>query len=243
MIIGFIRDYKERGERFNLEGVKVIKRAKSEVQAKKTVNIAVLNCLNSLEDFWNTNIFYSKLVLLENKYCDVLVILEKGLKYFCDKRKKNFELSDCEEKIQEIKDELKRYIVKEKDAEDIKKLNETRLLIYLYHDNTPMPVKVLFDYIDYQVRYMELADRYEGENNKVEIFRLRFVKDTIQQIGISHSYMAQIMYNKILDRISYMTNSDEDMEEVIINLEIYRCIVKESTASEEELRFRYSPCI
>ena len=38
MIIGFIRDYKERGERFNLEGVKVIKRAKSEVQAKKTVN-------------------------------------------------------------------------------------------------------------------------------------------------------------------------------------------------------------
>ena len=53
---------------------------------------------------------------MENEYCDVLVILEKGLKYFCDKRKKNFELSDCEEKIQEIKDELKKYIVEEKDA-------------------------------------------------------------------------------------------------------------------------------
>ena len=54
-------DYKERSERFNLDGVEVIKRAKSEVQAQKTVNMAVLNCLNSLEDFWNTNIFYSKL--------------------------------------------------------------------------------------------------------------------------------------------------------------------------------------
>ncbi len=243
MIIGFMMDYKERSERFNLDGVEVIKRAKSEVQAQKTVNMAVLNCLNSLEDFWNTNIFYSKLVFLENEYCDVLVILEKGLKYFCDKRKKNFELSDCEEKIQEIKDELKKYIVEEKDAEDIKKLNETRLLTYLYDNNTPMPVKVLFDYIDYNVKYMELEDRYEGKNNKAEIFRMQFVKDTIQQIGISHSYMAQIMYNKILDRISYMTYSDKDMEEVIIDLEIYRCIVKESTASEKELRFEYSPCI
>ena len=165
------------------------------------------------------------------------------MKYFCDKRKKNFELSDCEEKIQEIKDELKKYIVEEKDAEDIKKLNETRLLTYLYDNNTPMPVKVLFDYIDYNVKYMELEDRYEGKNNKAEIFRMQFVKDTIQQIGISHSYMAQIMYNKILDRISYMTYSDKDMEEVIIDLEIYRCIVKESTASEKELRFEYSPCI
>ena len=188
MIIGFIRDYKERGERFNLEGVKVIKRAKSEVQAQKTVNMAVLNCLNSLEDFWNTNIFYSKLVFLENEYCDVLVI-----SYF-------------EDAIKTLKDELKKYIVEEKDAEDIKKLNETRLLTYLYDNNTPMPVKVLFDYIDYNVKYMELEDRYEGKNNKAEIFRMQFVKDTIQ-------------------------------------LEIYRCIVKESTASEKELRFEYSPCI
>ena len=113
----------------------------------------------------------------------------------------------------------------------------------MYDNNTPMPVKVLFDYIDYNVKYMELEDRYEGKNNKAEIFRMQFVKDTIQQIGISHSYMAQIMYNKILDRISYMTYSDKDMEEVIIDLEIYRCIVKESTASEKELRFEYSPCI
>lgn len=245
MIIGFYRgkDYKEICERYNSKGVELIRKAKSEVQAKKTVNIAVLNCLNSFESFWNINIFYSILYPWEDKCCDVLLILEKGLKYFSDKRKKKFELADCEEKIQEIKVELKKYIVEQKDAEDIKKLNETLLLLPLYHHNDPMPVKVLFDYIDYEVRYMELKDKYEGEDNKAFISRVQFVKDIIQQIGISDSYMAQIMYNKICEKISYCLGLDKQMEEVITELEIYRCIVKESTASEKELRTEYSPCI
>lgn len=61
MIIGFIRDYKERGERFNLEGVKVIKRAKSEVQAKKTVNIAVLKLLEFIGGFLEYKYFLFKI--------------------------------------------------------------------------------------------------------------------------------------------------------------------------------------
>ena len=245
MIIGLYggSDYKEKCEQYNSEGVKLIKKAINEIQTKKTVNIAVLNCLNSFMNFWNTNIFYSKINFWKNKYGDVLLILEKGLKYFCDKRKKNYELSDCEEKIQEIMDQLEKYIVEEKDAEDIKKLNETKLLLSRYNYNTPMPIKVFFDYIDYHIRLMELKDKYEGENNKAEICRVQFIKDTIQQIGISDLYMAQIMYNKILDKILYMRSSDEYMEEIIVDLEIYRCIIKESTASEKELRFEYSTCI
>lgn len=141
MIIGFgsVKDYERICEWYNLKGGELIKKAKSEVQAKTTVNIAVLDCLNSFEDFWNTNVFYSKLSLYEYKCCDVLLILEKELKYFCDKRKKKLELADCEGKIQEIIDGLNKYIVNEKDAEDIKRFNETRPTFYSY--NAPMPSK------------------------------------------------------------------------------------------------------
>ena len=245
MIIGFDSKYKFKRtcERYNSKGVELIKKAKDEVKAKSTVNIAVLNCLNSFEDFWNSNIFYSKLDDWNDECCDVLRVLEKGLRYFCDKRRKKLELSYCEEEIQKMMEELKKYIVEEKDAEDIEEIIEKKDKEISYSYNESMPSQVLFDYIDCNIRKMELLDKYEGENNKAEILKFQFVKDRIQQLGISDSYMAQILYREIKGELSWGSRWDDEMEEIILYLEIYSCVIKESTVSEKELRFRYSPCI
>lgn len=238
------------------EGIELIENVKNIVKEKNTIDMAVLKGLSSLKDYWESNVFFSEIY---GGYRDFrgqpLTILKEGLSYFSDKRRK-LKFSDCGERLQELFDSLKTYVVEEKEIQAINEINQ----VVLQHNDhmsiiydIPMTSQDFLKYAECMVKKTGLLDRYTNKDYKRAISRQRFIINTVQEIGISDSCMAQILYSKLANNIRSMEREENDtsywsyftseMEETARNLEIYRCIIDESSASKKELLMEYRPCI
>ena len=225
-------------EEYYSDGIKFIENAKKSVKDRKTVDFNVLNGLDSIKNFWTSNNFFTEYS------CKPLSILKNELKFFHDKRRK-MQFSDCEQVFKDLLDKLGKCIVEEKDLEDLKEIyeKEKEYESFRFGHGETMTSQNLIRYIDYRIRKFELSDKYTDSNSEKEISKYQFVKEKIQEFGTSDSYMAQVIYKYIQNELDYTSEyCYGDMSNLILILEVYSFVVKESTDSREELLLKFSPC-
>lgn len=232
------------------KGIELIENARNIVKEKSTIDMAILDGLNSLKNFWESNVFFSKLYGGYGMAVrEPLMVLKEGLRYFTDKRR-NLKFSDCEKKFQELFDNLGTYCLEEKEVQTINDINEMDKWLMDVGDS--ISSQEFLKYADYAVKKTKLLDRYTSGNYEKPISGQEFIIDTVQELGMSDSYIVQILYKRlagILQRISREELSVwEDYRirkyeiEIAQNLEMYRCIIDESLASKKELIMEYRPC-
>ena len=140
--------------------------------------------------------------------------------------------SDCDERVQKLFSELK------EDVEAIKKKIGTEGLSDFQETAT---AEYFFENINYKIRKLEIADKYIGSNHEEQIFRYRFVENTVKRYGISDSYVAQHLYYVLNRYDGDRCEVDDGIPRIISALEMYRCVVKKSTAKRDEILEKYSP--
>lgn len=195
---------------------------------QRNIEERVINELDSIKDFWNSSDFYST-----PEEREPYLILRGMLDYFLDKRKKKF--LDCEEKVQNLFRELEVYLIDKDDVEVMK----GEIIQDSYGETATK--ELFFKNINCRIRKLEIADKYTGSDHKEEISRYKFVENTVKGFGTSDSYMAQCLYRKLDRYRGEKCEANDGVPGIIVTLEIYRCIVKKSTAKENELLAKYNP--
>lgn len=227
------------------EGMRLIENANN-MAKKRTEDVRILNELKSLKILWETKNFYSKISYSpEAYYGELLTTLENGLRFFYDKRRKNITFAVCEEKLGETVKQLKKYMLDEKEVENIREINKRKREKSTYE--RVMTFQNFIENLDYDINEYKILSKYNYKDKyQVECYKKRVkgyqsIRDAVQEIGGSDSYLAQIIYKELMNKLEnwYGTPSYD----ISLLLKLYRCVVKESTASEKELRLEYSPCI
>ncbi len=244
MVIGF--RFEEKCELYYNEGIRLIENASSMAE-KKTEDVRILNALKSLKVLWETKNFYSQVSYsLKACYGELLTILNNELRFFSDKRRKNITFAECEEKMRETVKQLEKYILDEKEVEYIREINKRKGERTTY--TRVMTSQKFLEKLDLKIKELEIIvkydnqDRYANRCQQESIKKYQGIKEVIQKSGVSDSYMAQIVLQELMNELDRW-NGFSVVHKIPLLLEIYRCIVKESTASEKELRMEYSPCI
>lgn len=218
------------------EGLELIEKARKYTKEKKLVDVRVLESLDSIEEFWVTENMYSSFMQPVN-------ILSKALHYFSTRRK-NIKFSDWNKICQGLLEELKQFLISE---EDMKVLDKFQKKLYSVTELIMLEKITIEEFearIECEITKFQLESKFEGSDREKEVAMYKFVKETVSAYGVSETYMAQIFYRKLIKDLYDATGSDkEDMEKLALDLETYRCIVKKSTASKEELLQKYSPCV
>lgn len=171
-------------------------------------------------------------------------VIEKGLTYFKDARRTKYE--DSEIIVQELLGGLKQYFIEDKDVKLIEEINKRREKDFYCYDERgeTITAEEFFDNIDYKINEMELLDRYTDSNHEKEISIHQCVKDTVERIGISDSYVAQVLYKKMKEILKERHGVVKNMPSAILGLEMYRCVIKQSMGTKDEIlekfRFQFS---
>lgn len=156
------------------------------------------------------------------------------------------QFSDCEQVFKDLLDKLGKYVIEENDMKDLKEIyeKEKEYETFSFDYSETMTLQNLLRYIDFKIRKLELLDKYTDSNNEKEISKYQFVKEKIQEFGTSDSYMAQVIYRYLFDdALDYARQyCYGNMSNLILILEVYSFVVKESTDSREELLLKFSPC-
>lgn len=243
MIISFADD--KYCALYHNEGMRLIEDANN-MAKKRTEDARILNALKSLKNLWETKNFYSEISYSpEAYYGELLTILENGLRFFYDKRRKNITFAVCEEKLGETVKQLKKYILDEKEVENIRKINKRKRERSNY--KRVMTFQDFSENLDCDIKEYKILskynykDKYKVECYKKRVKRYQGIQDVVQEIGGSDSYMAQIIYEELMNELARSCGASSYKLSSLLKL--YRCVVKESTASEKELWLEYSPCI
>lgn len=237
MLFGFNKE--RRYEEYYNDGIKLIEDAKKSMKDRKTVDFKVLNGLDSIDNFWTSNDFFT-----EYLKCIPLSILENELKFFHDKRRK-MQFSDCGQVFKDLLDKLGRYVIEESDKEDLKDIYEIEKEYKFFNSYKieTMTSQSLFRFIDFKIRKFELLDKYTDSNNEELIVKYQFVKEKVQEYGTSDSYVAQVMYKYLYGGLDFTKEYCRGkLSELMLLLEVYSFVVNESTDSREELLVKYAPC-
>lgn len=195
-------------------GLKEIKSVREGLE-RRNVEKRVIKDLDSIQKFWESNNLMVKL-----GDCNPYGALKKVLAHFTDERRTKF--LDSGERIQKLLNKLRECIIEEKDLEVIKKIEDIE-------KGTIMTAEEFLDNVDYEVKMLEIADRYNGSNHEKEIIRYQFVKDAVKRFGVSDSNLAMILLRKIRESLRHEFKESEDIPDIVLELEAYRCLVKGST--------------
>ena len=219
----------EFGYKWGLRKIKSVR----EGLERRNVEERVIKDLDSIKDFWKAQDFYSS-----SEGCEPCLILEKALTYFVDERRTKY--ADCEIRVKELFDKLREYLIEDKNIKQIKEIIERKEEMDRRYDE-PMTAEDFFGNIDYAIKEMKLLDKYTGSNHEKEISIHYFVKDTMIKFGISDSYAAQALYKRIDATLDRRYEASKNMPSIILELEMYRCVIKQSMGTKNEMlgKFNY----
>ena len=225
---GNMKFYEEYGYEWGIRRIKYVR----ESLEQRNIEERVIKELESIEDFWNSNNFYST-----SEESEPYLMLEKVLAYFEDTRRTKY--ADCETRVKELFDKLREYFIEDKDIKLIKEIDERKKEIDDQCYET-MTSEKFFENIDCRIKEMELLDRYTDSNHEKGISIYQFVKDTVVRLGISDSYVAQVLYSEMKRSLEEEYKTSKDMPDIVLELEMYRCVIKQSIGTKNEVLEKFN---
>ncbi|MBO5388414.1 MAG: hypothetical protein J6A59_09775 [Lachnospiraceae bacterium] len=221
-------------ERGYTEGLEMIEHAKKYIMEKQEIDERVLASLGELKEFWSSATLYFAYGT------DCNSILAGALDYFSNRRK-NIKFSDWNKIYQKLIVDLKENIISANDMEIINRIRNSKYLedVDVFADE--ITAEEFFERIDCKILSLALEAKYESANNDKEIQMYEFVRNKVNEFGVSDSYVVQFLYKKLWERLEIASEvSEKDKLELARTLEIYRCAVNESVDSKNELMKKYT---
>lgn len=218
------------------ECLRAIENAEECVKSKEIVEEEVLGSLNSLKNFLiSEKIFWS--IGTGTKLRDTL---NHSLAFFT-KRKKYIRFKEWNPYYQKVLSIMKTKVITDDDWDSIQKI---RAYLESRPINVPYTFEKICSDIYYEILKLKIESRYADEyyipgfKNKIALYE--FVERKVKSFGNSDSYMAQLYYKKVLfDLYDVSEYHSYSVKKLLLDLEICRCMVKESKNSEEELLKEY----
>lgn len=221
-------------ERGYTEGLEMIENAKKYTMEKQEIDERVLISLDELKEFWSSTTLYFSYGTNCNS------ILAGALDYFSNRRK-NIKFSDWNKIYQKLIVDLKETIISANDMEIINKIRNSKYLedVDVFADE--ITAEEFFERIDCKILSLALEAKYERANNDKEIQMYEFVRNKVNEFGVSDSYVIQFLYKKLWERLEIASEvSEKDKLELARTLEIYRCAANVSVESKDELMKKYT---
>lgn len=216
--------------------LRAIKNAEECVKSKEIVEEEVLESLNSLKNFLiSEKIFWSI-----DAGRELMDTFKNSLKFFT-MRKKYIRFKEWNSHYQKLLSKMKTKMITDDDWDSIQKIRAYSESIPI---NAPYTFERICSDIYYEILKLKIESRYADEHyipdfkNKIALYE--FVERKVKSFGNSDSYMAQLYYKKVLFDLYDVSKDDSySVKKLLLDLEICRCMVKESKNSEKELLKEY----
>lgn len=230
MLIGIDGKYEDKYE----AGLKKIEEVKEQLEQNQPVDVRVLESLEELKQFWcSENLFF-------DFGTDCRTDLYRALEYFSSRRK-IIKFSDWNKICQDLIAKLQALIIEDEDMKVIEKINDWSLYGVNFAKRKGSISEKFFTMIESRISGLLLEEKYAKKDNKWEIARCEYVAKVVKECGVSDSYIASILYEKIWDSLERgRCGNKEDKLQLIKYLELYRHTVNTATESLEELLDKYN---